>query len=512
MANTTFDAADVRLTTAETRITAYDNAGIINTVSDVRLLQRNAVGDANSLLRNVLTGQQTLDEMRGAVAYARTELTAYVDENMDAEAAARLELAVAVEDNAAAILSEQTTRATETSALATDITNLGVSVSNSSAAILVEQSVRADADDALASSIAAMSSTVADNTAAILAEASTRADADTAIASTISTLSSSVTTNASAISTEATTRASADTAMASSITTLQSTVGDHTTAIQTTAETVDGISATYTVKMDNNGTMSGYGLTSTLAEGGAATSKFIASVDEFAVVAPNRTAGQLNSVPFAVLTTAQTINGVSFAPGVYIDGASINHGTIGGAQIGLAVIDNAKIVDATIDDAKINNLNASKINAGYISAARIAVNSLSGDRITAGTIDADRINADSLYAQLLYAGDAYIGDLAVNTIKIAGGAITSLTDSYLGTAYTIGGPLTFDLTYIPTGRPFMLAVECSGYSESDGHCRALIKFDGTVAGDVINYTGSGVKNYFNFVGVRTMNQLQFQSI
>jgi hypothetical protein len=467
VANTTFDAADVRLTTAESRITAYDNAGIINTVSDVRQLQNEAEDDAETLLRSILIGDYTLNESRAAVALARNELTAYVDDGLNAEAQARLELATAVDGNAAAILSEQTARTNADSAMATDITNLGVSVNNNTAALLVEQTARADADSALTSSIAAMGSTVAGNTAAILAESTTRANADSAMASDISTLNASVAANTAAISTESTTRATADSAMASSITTLQTTVGEHTTAIEVSADAIDGISATYTVKIDNNGVMGGYGLMSSLAEGGAATSKFIASVDQFAVVAPGRTAGQLNSVPLAVLTTAQTINGVAFAPGVYIDGASVNAGTIGNAQMGVASVDTLNVVDASINNAKISDLNASKINAGYISAERLAANSINADRlvagtitsdkIAAGTIAADRINAGSLYTQLFYAGDAYIGNLSVNTIKIADGAITS----FAGWTTPVLGPYNHYNIYvgfIPYGSSFLVSI------------------------------------------------------
>ena len=551
--NVTFDAADARLTTAETRISAYDNAGIINTVQDVRLLQRGATQDANSLLRNVLTGQQTLDEMRGAVAYARTELTAYVDDNMAAEAAARLELAVAVDDNAAAILSEQTARADADSAIATDITNLGVSVSNSSAAILAEQTARADADTALTNAINAMSSTVADNTAAIVSESITRTNEVSALAEDISTVSarlniggdissavilSQITadagvTNSAAAQTTANTAASNATAAlasltdilsdgvitpaekpqliaeynllvgersdilgiaadagfidsdfewyhyeqkldelitlvgevihpyplaslagntdfsatfllrdfgyvydarqvilnaasakmattASAVTTLQTTVGNHTTSISTNATSINGVKAQYAVKIDNNGVMSGYGLTSDLVDGDTPTSKFIVSVDQFAVVAPNRTVGELNSVPFAVLTSTQTINGREFAPGVYIDGASINAGTIGNAQIGTAAIDSAKIADSTIVTAKIND---AAITTAKIYNAAITTAKINDAAITYAKIGAAQIGTAHIGDAVIT--NAKIGDLQVNSIKIAGNSVTT---------------------------------------------------------------------------------------
>jgi len=66
-----------------------------------------------------------------------------------------------------------------------------------------------------------------------------------------------------ALQQESIARATADGAISSQVTTLQSTVGNNTTAIQTTAQTVDGIQGKVTVKIDQNGYVSGYGLIAT---------------------------------------------------------------------------------------------------------------------------------------------------------------------------------------------------------------------------------------------------------
>jgi len=63
---------------------------------------------------------------------------------------------------------------------------------------------------------------------------------------------------------ERTARASADTALATSISTLNTTVGGFSTSIENLTKSVDGVKGLYTVKIDNNGNVSGFGLESVL--------------------------------------------------------------------------------------------------------------------------------------------------------------------------------------------------------------------------------------------------------
>jgi predicted phage tail protein len=215
------------------------------------------------------------------------------------------------------------------------------------------------------------------------------------------------------IKSEATTRQTADTALASSIDTVQTTVNGHTSSIQTNATSIDGINSKYTVKIDNNGYITGYGLISS-GNNGTPASEFAVVADRFSL-SPTASSPTANSKsPFFVLTAPQVINGVTVPAGSYIKSAFIANATIGTAQI----------QDAAISDAKIANLDASKINAGYLAAARIQAGSLdakianiSAAVITSGTIGTARI-ADAAITS------AKIGDLQVNTLKIADNAVT----------------------------------------------------------------------------------------
>ena len=238
--------------------------------------------------------------------------------------------------------------------------------------------------------------------------------------------------NSATAQTTANTAVTASTANATSLNTLQTTVAGNTTAIQTAQTSINGIGATYTVKIDNNGTMSGFGLSSSLASGGAPTSQFIASVDQFAVIAPGRAAGTLGSVPFAVLTTAQTINGVAFTPGVYIDGNSINNGTVTGNAIAAGTITADKIVAATITAASGLIADAA-ITTAKIQDAAITTAKIGTAQITTALIGAAQIT-QALIANAAI-GTAQIGNAQVNTLQIAGNAVTvPITASAAGTS------------------------------------------------------------------------------
>ena len=88
------------------------------------------------------------------------------------------------------------------------------------------------------------------------------------------------------IATETVNRTTADTAIASDVTTLSTTVGGHTTSLQTNATSINGLEAQYTVKIDNNGHVSGFGLGSEDIDG-TLVSNFMVAADRFSVVNPN---------------------------------------------------------------------------------------------------------------------------------------------------------------------------------------------------------------------------------
>jgi hypothetical protein len=201
--------------------------------------------------------------------------------------------------------------------------------------------------------------------AAVTIETTARQTADTALTNTMATQFAAVNGNVAALQTSQTTTANNVSALTSSVSTLQSTVGANTASIQTeaTARTNadNDIYAKYTVKIDTNGYVSGYGLMST-ANNGTPTSNFAVRADKFFIASPSGP-GIAPALPFIVQTTPTTINGEAVPVGVYMDEAFIRNGTM--------------------SNAKIGNLSADKITAGYLSAARLLANSITADKIDA---------------------------------------------------------------------------------------------------------------------------------
>ena len=174
--------------------------------------------------------------------------------------------------------------------------------------------------------------------------------------------------------------ATLNTSVTQSITTVNATIGSLSSTVQqeTTARinADNSLFAQYTVKIDNNGHVSGFGLASETVNG-TTTSAFIIRADRFAVVDPSSASNNLtnspsdDSVPFAVFD-------------------------------GVVVLKDAKIRDASITNAKIVSLTANKITAGYINASI-------------------GLNGASVYGAELYAG----GTVTVSTD--ANGNVTGFT-------------------------------------------------------------------------------------
>ena len=193
------------------------------------------------------------------------------------------------------------------------------------------------------------------------------------------------------ILTETNNRTTADTAIASSVTTLSSTVGTNTTAISTNLGSVNGLKAQYTVKIDSNGYVSGFGLASTVI-GATPTSEFIVRSDKFGIASPSGP-GISPAEPFFVRTTAASIGGETVPVGVYMNAAFIQNGTISNAKIGDAAIDSAKIANATIVAADIANatITNAQIASATIVNANIAYATITGAKIANATIGTAQI-------------------------------------------------------------------------------------------------------------------------
>ena len=387
----------------------------------------------------------------------------------------------------AAISTEATTRQTADDSLASQITTLTASVNANASAIQTEATTRANADSAeatarttLAARVTTVEGDVATNAAAIQSEATTRANQDSALSSQISTVSAAASktrtysqttapttgmvtgdlwfdtdddkklyryngsswvatddarlaANAADIKTEATARANGDSANATLINQVQARLdtGDYAavkTESSANASAITGIQAKYSVKVDANGYVSGFGLIST-ANNATPYSEFAIVADKFSIAPVATSYSAADGSPFFYLTTPTTINGVSVPAGAYMKSAYIH--------------------DAAITNAKIADLSADKITTGTLAADRIGANSITADKINGTNL---QVVNGTFSGSLQAATGTFTGSLSAATGTFSGRLTAGTIDpgAFAGIVQTYSTPGTYTVT-VPTG-------------------------------------------------------------
>lgn len=135
--------------------------------------------------------------------------------------------------------------------------------------------------------------------------------ANKAEASALSSLDAKVTTIDGKVSTQAT-----------SITNLTTTVGGHTSSIQSQQESIDGLKARATLKLQSGNLVGGVGI-----ENDSKTVDFIIQANRFAIGAPSTVTGTVTpKYAFTYQSTSTTLpNGTVIPAGLYLDNASIGY-------------------------------------------------------------------------------------------------------------------------------------------------------------------------------------------
>lgn len=304
---------------------------------------------------------------------------------------------------------------------------------------------------------------------AITTEITNRANADNAIYTTYNAQFSVVNSSISSLTTTQTTQASTISALSSSVTTLTAQTSTNTTAISTEASaraSADGvINSKYTVKIDSNGYVSGFGLIST-ANNSTPYSAFIVRADQFAIGSPSGP-GVSPAVPFIVNTTT---DGYGNPPGVYMSYAMIGNAAIGAAQIADAAVLAAKIGTAQINNGHIQN--------GQIDTAKIANAAIT---------------------------NAKIGNAEVDTLKVAGNSIT-----VSGSLWDWGGGTTASFYAPDYGTLSVVAFVAGTDMAYDGRPTLHVILNGsfdamTVYGPDTRDDGSGNHGYSSATGVGSWN-------
>jgi len=294
------------------------------------------------------------------------------------------------------------------------------------------------------------------------------------------------------------TKTGADSAISSSIGTYTTTVGNETLTLQQHHSSINGIEGKYSIKIDDNGSVAGFGLISTANDGVPSSgtgSAFIVAADRFAITSDaDATATENSNVgdnyPFKVFTTPHNVtdadgnqaydddgNAIQVPAGVYIKDAFIHSGQI----------TTADIEHGTITDANIGSLDAGKIRSGQIqidNQNNFAIfqgktQVISGD--TVGDYDSNasgfflgNVNGYAAFnlgdgtKYIKFNGDtgvfeatgAVIKDATIGTLKIGANAVTVPTGTAqnisknLSQTYQKMGELTVDYdnsTHTPSG-------------------------------------------------------------
>jgi hypothetical protein len=176
------------------------------------------------------------------------------------------------------------------------------------AQIIQETGYRIDGDDALAFVLSLIGVANGTNTAFILDTSTVKLDSD--LGETLATKLTYLTVtaeaadglsqdNAAAILVEQNARVDAVNALAEDITILQTSVGENTASVETLGLSVDGIEAKYTVKVDVNGYVAGYGIIATDNDG-VPTSEFAVLADKFIIAHPGGDDPDTLVIPFVV--------------------------------------------------------------------------------------------------------------------------------------------------------------------------------------------------------------------
>lgn len=181
------------------------------------------------------------------------------------------------------------------------------------------------------------------------------------------------------------------------ITTVQSTADGNQATVQAHAKSINGLEAQYTVKVDVNGKVAGYGLATT-PKNGTPESKFIVNADRFGIGAP----GKEDAFPFVVDTQQNRVG---------VNGELVVNGK--------AIVDRLNAGDIHGDKIKANTLNANRLTAGSVTAREMAAGSITAEKLAANAVTANKMNVNELSAI-----SSNLGSINGGSLDIGGGNFT----------------------------------------------------------------------------------------
>lgn len=158
---------------------------------------------------------------------------------------------------------------------------------------------------------------------------------------------------------------------------------DNTAVVQTHAQSINGLEAQYTVKVDVNGKVAGYGLATT-PKNGTPESKFIVNADRFGV----GSTGKSDVFPFVVDTQKNRVG---------VNGELVVNGK--------AIVDRLNAGDIHGDKITANTLNANRLKAGSVTAREMAAGSITADKLNVNNLSAISANMGNINGGSLNLGN-----------------------------------------------------------------------------------------------------------
>lgn len=167
------------------------------------------------------------------------------------------------------------------------------------------------------------------------------------------------------------------------LTTVQSKADGNTAAVQAHAKSINGLEAQYTVKVDVNGKVAGYGLATT-PKNGTPESKFIVNADRFGV----GSTGKADVFPFVVDTQKNRVG---------VNGELVVNGK--------AIVDRLNAGDIHGDKITANTLNANRLKAESVTAREMAAGSITADKLNVNNLSAISANMGNINGGSLNLGN-----------------------------------------------------------------------------------------------------------
>lgn len=241
-----------------------------NKITNITVIGQDLLKEIQDRLDSNLALQAALSAVQSETGEALTYVLNEVTERITADSAMVSSInaiSAGLNDNAAALIEEKTVRVTKDESLAESISTLYSEFETSVAAIINTQTTQVNAQAALSQSVSQNYSEFQSNKSAVSNTVTALTQADAALSSSVQTLFSQLGATSAAVNQEISARATADSVIAQQINTVNSTVYGNSASgevgLSTKVNTVNGkvtdIGALYTVKLNVNGVIGGFG-------------------------------------------------------------------------------------------------------------------------------------------------------------------------------------------------------------------------------------------------------------